>query len=434
MESPPLPTFLIERLVPGGEGMTRLADGRVAFAPGVVPGDIVRPRRTTDRRGFVRFDEVEVVQPSLDRRGPPCPLASVCGGCDWMMMNSKAQLDARVQLLFQALERTGRFDRDDLPAVTVVESRHQLGYRSRVRLHVEAGRVGYFSRKSRTLVEFSSCLVASKQLAQVISFFKAQCLAHPKDARQLDQVELRALDPSDEASLHPSTCAAHLRLREGASGAVLALSTALETGLTVRTGDQRSQLQELPMVDDPELKRLALPGGFSQVNLEINQRMVRRILHLAKACGARTFLDVFCGSGNFSLPLLKMGLTGLGVEQSSEAVAAAREGARVSGLHGEFLAGPAAKLLRHNDVRGRHFDFAVVDPPRAGAKEIMDSLVQLRVPTIAMISCDPVTLARDLRLLFLRGYQVQSLELYDMFPQTHHFETVAVVGSPSAPA
>jgi 23S rRNA (uracil1939-C5)-methyltransferase len=159
----------------------------------------------------------------------------------------------------------------------------------------------------------------------------------------------------------------------------------------------------------------------------VNEGLVARVVEIAKKEGARTFLDLYCGSGNFSFPLAAEGLSGVGVEENAEAIDAARHGAREAGVAVEFLAEPCERYIKRASRAGHHFDMVVLDPPRAGAKQILPALLSMKSPTILMVSCDPVTFARDLRLLVDGGYHLAQVEGWDMFPQTHHVESFAVL-------
>lgn len=418
----------VERLVPGGRGMGRLPDGRIAFLTGVVPGDVVRLVRWKDKSSFVEVNEHQLAQPAKERVLPSCSIAHRCGGCDWMMISADTQREAKIDLLRQALLRTGSFQPEQLPHIAFTKSPRALGYRGRVRLHVRQGKVGYFSRRSNELVTFEECLVASPQLARAILLLKLCLEEFPREAKLLDALELRALLESDGSSIEPGSCTLHLVLNEGvASRALAPLLARLRQHWTVAVGQEAGALVALPPTCGGQVVTLAAPGAFTQVNWAVNAQLVSAVVDLAQAYEAKTFLDVYCGGGNFSLPLLALGLRGVGVEQSAAAIFAARAGAERAGLRGVFHAGQARQVLQSRALTEKTFDLAVIDPPRAGAKDVLGVLARMGIPHLLMISCDPVTLARDLRALVSEGYSVESLRIFDMFPQTHHFESLCVL-------
>jgi 23S rRNA (uracil1939-C5)-methyltransferase len=176
-----------------------------------------------------------------------------------------------------------------------------------------------------------------------------------------------------------------------------------------------------------------LPGGvelrapahaFTQVNWPVNRALVQAVLDAAAQRSVRTFLDLYCGAGNFSLPLLARGLKGVGIESSKEAIAAAKRAASAHQLSfARFIAGDVQRALAKLP-RAERFDLVVLDPPRSGAREILPEILRLAPPHIAYCACDPVTQARDLRALCDAGYSLVEVTGFDMFPQTHHFESL----------
>jgi 23S rRNA (uracil1939-C5)-methyltransferase len=177
----------------------------------------------------------------------------------------------------------------------------------------------------------------------------------------------------------------------------------------------------------PENVELFAPSGcFTQVNWAVNTKLVETVVGEALRRGARRFCDAFSGAGNFSLPLAARGLQGLGIDESQAAIAAAREAARASGLSTvEFIAEDVTSALRRLLKEGSRFDLLIIDPPRAGARAIIESIAELRPAQLAVCSCDPVTLSRDLRVLVEGGFFLDQITAFDMFPHTHHLEALA---------
>lgn len=167
----------IDRLVPGGDGFLRLPDGRAAFAAGALPGDVIEPDAIEDHRSYVRATRWTLVEPGPERVEPPCPVADACGGCDLMHLSRPAQLIAKAGILREALARTGGFR--DLPdPLPMVTAGGDLGYRSRIRVHVdEAGRVGYFARSSHELVEIPGCPIAAPGIDAAMAALRERAAA-----------------------------------------------------------------------------------------------------------------------------------------------------------------------------------------------------------------------------------------------------------------
>ncbi len=416
--------------------MGRLPDGRAAFVSGSVAGDVIEVRRVVDKKSFVNVVEFRVITASSDRVQPACPVAKECGGCDWTALSPEAQARHKVSLVEQALTRTGGVDLAALrEPVRLFPSPQSLHYRSRVRLHVKDGQLGFYSAQSHRLVTFELCEVASDSLNQAIELLRPIVAENQAIFSRVKSIELRVLNASTELS--PEHASVHVQVGSGkeapsskTKNALLAALIPLSDRLLVRVGRDDAPRQSflVPGPAGQATRVLVTLGGFTQVNQGINRALVTRILQ--EAAGAQSFLDIYCGSGNFSLPLLAQGLEGVGVELSSEAIDAAREGAQSAGLAGEFFSGSSERVLGDLVRRQRRFDLVLVDPPRSGAKLIVEQLRSLVGQKLLMISCDPVTLARDIRALTNAGFCLQTASAFDMFPQTHHVETLAILKPP----
>ena len=190
-------------------------------------------------------------------------------------------------------------------------------------------------------------------------------------------------------------------------------------------GEPGSESAEVERFDLPGAYVLAPPGAFTQVNWEVNRALVDAVVQGALRRRASSFADLYSGSGNFSLPLLRAGLSGKGVEVSAASIECAQRAAREQGLGGEFFAGDVGRVAARWATAGQRYDLVVLDPPRAGAKEALDSVVRLAGRAVVLIACDPVTFARDLRVLMDRGLVLEEVRAFDMFPQTHHVECLA---------
>jgi 23S rRNA (uracil1939-C5)-methyltransferase len=411
--------WTIEKLVPGGDGMLHLSDGRVAFVAGAFPGEVIRPLAVHARKGHVRATRWELVQQSPDRVVPSCRVARECGGCDFMALERRKQIEEKQILLRSALERTGGFT---LPPEFVKMTTHgpDLGYRSRVRFQVDAaGQIGFFARASHALVVVPSCPVCASEIDVALAVARRA----PKEAlAAFSEIEVRRSDAAPHLAVRLVP-----RVPGGAGPAVGAVLRALPKEWSVSVaGEEESDvlMQAFPLPGGTELR--ALPGVFTQVNWPVNVAIVEAVVQGARERRVERFLDAYAGAGNFSLPLLAAGMRGASVERDERAVASARAAATAAGLDaGGFVADDAARAL-HGFLRKRErFDLVLLDPPRSGAREALASVVRLAPPAIAMCSCDPVTLARDLATLSRAGYHLDSVRGFDMFPQTHHLEALA---------
>ena len=391
--------------------------------PGGLPGDLVTISDLDDKGRWGRARAWTLDEPSPDRVDPVCPIADRCGGCDWMAWDLGRQREGKAALVVDALRRTGGIEVEP-PAVLAADP---LGYRSRIRLAAADGVVGFRARGSHGLVPVTACAVASPGVAAALDLVHA---VGPPPSGVLE-VELRADAESAVARILLD------RVGKPERTWVYMLGQRIPTVVDQRKGRRTVRLhgrwippeparQTWPLVDGITLQASA--RTFAQVHAQGNALLVQTVL-AAVPEGAETFVDAYCGAGNFSLPLLARGLRGLGIDGSKDAIEDARTGAAAQGLGGVFIAGDVARELGKAaaDSRLTRPDVLVVDPPRAGAKKALDAIVAVEPRRLIYVACDPVSLARDVKTLVELGWRLTALTCVDLFPQTHHVETVAVL-------
>ncbi len=416
LREPSQKDWQIERLVPGGAGFVRLENGQGAFAPGALPGERIHVELAEDHRTYLHAARWQLLTPSPERVTPACPVQASCGGCDLMTLAYPAQIEAKRGILREALTRTGRFH--ELPAIEFVASPGELAYRSRIRLHVAPdGRIGFFAAGSQELVEIPGCSVADAALNAALETLRAIASRHRDSLVRFSELELRVAPSGPQLSLWLEPKSEPLVGVERFWGE---LSASFHVVVGTESADPARD-QRYPLPGNVELRAPA--HAFTQVNWAVNSALVARLVAGAERRAVRSFCDLYCGAGNFSLPLLARGLSGVGIEGSRAAIAAAKRAADELGLErGRFIAGDVrdafAKL-----PRAESFDLVVLDPPRSGAREILPEIIRRAPAHIAYVACDPVTLARDLRVLCDSGYALEQVSGFDMFPQTHHFES-----------
>lgn len=405
----------VEKLVPGGEGLARLPDGQVLFLRGVAPGDRVRVGKLEKQRGALYAVDYELLKPGPARVTPECPVARSCGGCDLMHLSRPAELAQKAAMLSEALERVGGIARAPGGLST---GEAIAGYRSRVRFHVgRHGKLGFFARGTHQLVEVPGCLVADPRINQALTTIRRLARRFPEALSGFSDVELRATE---------SGVLARFVARDGikpisAQPMLLALAKELKVAATER--EAAALVERRTLSGDVWLEIPA--DAFSQINVAVNQLLVDAIVSGAKARQLASFCDLFAGVGNFALPLTRLGLTGVMVERLPSAVAAAKRAIaeqRLTGLRAR--AADAAQALRDLVREGQRFELVVLDPPREGAPDVVSGIAELGPRAVAYVACDPVTLARDLKPLFASGFKIASVQAFDMFPRTHHFETL----------
>ena len=413
---PSQPDWQIDKLVPGGSGFLRLSNGQGAFAPGALPGERIQVHQAEDHGAYLQATRWTLLEPSPNRVSPACPAQSTCGGCDLMTLAYPAQLQAKLGILREALTRTGRFE--TLPELSFVASDSPVAYRSRIRLHIDRGRIGFFAPQSRELVEIPGCLVAHEALDAALRALREVVAPYAAELSLFSELELRVAPAGPPLSLRLIPVSRKL---EGGARLLSALESQFRVSIAERATDGAFD-QRFPLPGGVELRA---PGpAFTQVNWPVNQRLVQALLDGAAERSVLTFCDLYCGAGNFSLPLFARGLRGVGIEASKLAIAAAKRAASEQQLSSaRFVTGDVREALSKLP-RGEQFDLVVLDPPRTGARDILPELIRRAPSHIAYCACDPVTLARDLRQLCDAGYALEQVKGFDMFPQTHHFETL----------
>jgi 23S rRNA (uracil1939-C5)-methyltransferase len=391
----------------------------VVFLPLAAPGDRLRARVRRRARGYLRAEIVDLLSPGPDRIAPPCDVFGRCGGCQWQHVALAAQRRAKQEIVVEQLARLGGLR--DVPVRPTLAPPDGLGYRARVTLRAEGRRLGYQRARSHVLEEVAACPIATAAVGDHLATARdwaARLRTAPERITIAEApggvVLVGTLGgppaPPDVAATE-SLLAAQATVR----GAVL-----LHAAARVVVGDPTVRLEL-----EPGLALEAPADAFAQVNPAANRLLVATVLALADFRAGTTVLDLYCGAGNFALPLARRGLRVVGIERDAHAVLAARANAARLGLDARFVAGDVVtELARSRDP----VDGVVLDPPRAGAAEALPALVARRPDRIVYVSCDPATLARDLRWLAGHGYAVRVVQPIDVFPQTFHVETVTLLG------
>ncbi len=375
-------TVTVDALVAGGDALCRL-DGFPIFVPGLFSGDRAIVSVVEVKKGFARGEVVTLLARGPDRRVEPCPARERCGGCDWAEMRLDRQLAAKRQILSEALRRTGRLAPDVIPSVRLHAS--PLNYRLRSRLHRDpvTGDVGFFARRSHTVVPLpDACEVVGMATLSGMSTIREM-------AQTGDTIDVFESD-------------------DGLTVVERSEDLANDCEVSIRVGRWHYRLST---------------RSFSQVNRHLLSRPIELVGAVAAGAESKeTALDLYGGIGFFALPLTEVFDEVVSVESGDDS----RRFATLN-LQGR----PGARVLNQSveayleTVRTRP-DFVLVDPPRAGlSAQVRKELARIAPRTIAYLSCDPVTFARDVAELVGHGWRLHTLDLVDLFPNTHHVETLA---------
>ncbi|MGC4113560.1 MAG: class I SAM-dependent RNA methyltransferase [Myxococcales bacterium] len=415
----------IDELTSTGEGLARL-DGRVVFVAGGVPGDVVLAELFEEKERSARARIVRVESASPDRVEPACAHARDCGGCSWLHVSAEAQARAKEQILRGALERIGGVDLAGATLNPIIRSPKPLGYRRRATLHLAGGRLGYRAAASHALVEVEGCPQLDQRLEQAIPRLRAALESEGAPAKCTD-VALACDDRRVTASFAVAAAAKTTleRVRK------LMERARLDGAVLVVEGQRGQPLGEAllswPAPHAEGVKAYGRADLFAQANPAGNVLLVGEAMRMLGE-GRESLLELYSGAGNFSFAAARKVKAATCVESSPDAVELARRSAREAKVeHVRFIQGDSLKSAEALAREGQRFDALLLDPPRAGAKGIAKVAVQVGAKRIVYVSCDPATLARDVKDLQSSGYRLIEVTPVDMFPQTFHLETVALL-------
>ena len=430
---PPEPLFAsVESLSHEGRGIARI-NGKTVFIDGALPGEQVRFLYTRKRGQFDEGRTVEVLEPSSLRVAPRCRHYGLCGGCSLMHLDGREQILHKQSVLLEQLRHLGGVEPERiLPPL----SASTWGYRRKARLGVKyvAGKekvlVGFREKFSSFIADIDSCEVLHPYVGEVIGQLK-ELVRELSVYRQVPQLEvavsdsiavvvirhLARLTDNDKRILADFAAQRPVRfyLQPGGLHSVHSLSGEDGENLYYR-------------LDNHDITMEFSPTDFTQVNFELNALLVDRVIELLEPGAADTVLDLFCGLGNFTLPLARYAKQATGLEGSEQLVFRAQKNARKNGLAN---AGFGVCNLAQSDagsvIPGYAYNKVLLDPPRSGAREIIEQLDLERVEKLVYVSCNPATLARDAGILAgPGGLNLKAAGVMDMFPHTSHVESIAL--------
>lgn len=427
----------IESLTHEGRGLAHI-DGKAVFVDGALPGERVRFRYTRLQRRYDEGTVVEVLRAAPDRVAARCPHFGLCGGCSLQHLEAGAQIRMKQETLADVFARIGKVTPETWLAPLAAG---HWGYRRKARLGVryvpKKGKtlIGFRERGTSFLADLSRCEVLHPAVGE--RFGEIAAVIDSLSIRdQVPQIEvavgegeapggdpavlvIRVMEPPSEVDLGALQTLSddlgfHVYLQPGGADTIRPLP-----GQWVELG---YRLPGHGVTVDFE------PTDFTQVNLELNRLMVDRALELLDPQPTERVLDLFCGLGNFSLPLARRAQEVVGVEGDAGLVARSAENAQSNGIaNARFYSADLYGELTGQPWLEERFEKALLDPPRSGALEILDWLPRLGVERLVYVSCYPSTLARDAeRLVHTLGYRLVAAGVMDMFPHTAHVESMAL--------
>lgn len=411
-------TVTVNDLDPFGQGVAR-HQGKALFIPGLLPQEQAEVVLVEDKKQYARAQVKRRLNDSPQRVAPRCPHFGVCGGCQ----QQHASIELQQQSKRAALSRLMKRDVDDIIAA------EPWGYRRRARLSLnyqpktQQLQMGFRKANSSEIIDVVQCPVLVPQLEALLPAVR-ECLTSLQSQRQLGHVELVQADNG------PLMVLRHTAALTAADKEKLERFSQTH-GLSLYLAPQSEILEHIrgdePWYTSDGLRLVFSPRDFIQVNDGVNQKMVRTALAWLDIQPQDRVLDLFCGMGNFTLPLAKAAASVVGVEGVPALVAKGRENAALNELQNVTFFHENLEEDVTRQAWAKHgFDKILLDPARGGAPGVMAHIIKLAPRRMVYVSCNPATLARDSEALLQAGYRIQRLAMLDMFPHTGHLESIVL--------
>ncbi len=442
IQNSPLIETTIESLTLEGQGVAHV-DGKAVFIAGALPGETVAFRYTSHKPKHDIGKVETILTPSPDRVEPKCEHFGVCGACSWQHMSLEAQIQHKQKAMLNNLKHIGKAEPASVFAPLTADG---WAYRRKARLGAkwvhkkQKALVGFREKEGGFLAELNRCEILHPSIGEHLTDFQ-ELIASMEARESIPQIEVAVGDADNATAL----VFRHMEpLSESDTDKLLAFAKqfnyqlylqpkgpetvhCLYRPLSVVEGNDPALYYEHPQFNT---KVGFMPLDFIQVNQPLNRKMVARALELLAPEPTDTVLDLFCGLGNFTLPLARLAAQVIGVEGEQTMVERARAAAHANGIHNTdyHVCNLMGDNLQHEPwLKKNRYDKILLDPPRAGAKEIIAHFGKLNAGRIVYVSCDPATLARDTyELVHEHGYRLVGAGVMDMFPHTSHVESIAV--------
>ncbi len=420
----------IESLSHEGRGISHI-DNKVIFTRGALPGERVVASRTLSRAKYEEAEIVEVIKSSPDRIEPKCSVYGICGGCSFQHLSSPNQINAKHDWLQSAFLGQAKVQPKEWLEPVQVES---WGYRRKARLGVryvakkEKVLVGFRERKSSFVTVMSRCEVLHPSLGDNLEAL-SECIAQLSIKEHVPQIEVAIAEQGTILILRhlkPLNASDEQILDEYAKK--LSITWYLQSGGLETIKPLKHSIQLTYALPNHSIEMYFLPNDFTQVNFELNKKMIDLALDLLQLNENDNVIDLFCGLGNFTLPISRYVNSVVGIEGDRGLVERAKANAEANEISNAsfYKADLFQDVSGFEWFRGKNYNKALIDPARTGAIEIVELIPKLKVERLVYVSCNPATLARDTAKLVELGFTLESAGVMDMFPQTAHVESIAL--------
>lgn len=428
-----MPELHIDKLAYGGSGFGRI-DGKACFVPYTAPGDIIEVSIEKSKSSYCEGVVAKIISPSSQRTPPHCPVFGICGGCNWQHIRYAEQCRQKETIFTDTLWRAARIGADKIRPVLPTAS--PFAYRQRIQLKSEYSVAGYslgfYRPASHDVIDINdNCAIAAKPLNEAIRAVR-NIIESFNQPTYIHQVDLAAAADASVSALfhysgnHPEDLAEHLANYELAGSKLRSINMQSSSNKKFRNISGLEKLSySVPSSLARDIELYFAPDSFSQINFAQNKIMVQLLLDYCHQISPEAILDLYCGNGNFSLPLARMVKTVRGYESVKKSVSLAEFNANVNGIaNSSYLCRDSLTAVQDLAQTPGRFDLVIMDPPRTGADQLCRELYRIGAGYLVYISCDPPTLGRDLAILQSSGFEITSVQPVDMFPQTYHLESM----------
>jgi len=397
----------IEKLVYGGDGFTHL-ESRACFVPDAVPGDEIVAQITANKKQFINASILEILKPSDNRVSPPpCPDYSSCGGCQWQHIKYDYQLYWKKEILKESLNRIGKFS--DFKINDIIPAPSQYNYRTRTIMQVNGKRTlpGYFMRNSHKIIPVKSCMLLEEPINTALSEL-TETISNITSVQKVKDVEFLYLKEKNNVIISFNTLSKNSRHKP-----------------IIYDPGKHELIDKTDLIETVNgLKFIRNPRRFYQINYEQNINLIKIVELFFTELKDPVILDLYCGCGNFSLFLARNGAQVSGVDFDRKVIQEAVQNMKTNNINNCGF--KAYDLSKHSaDIYKSRYNGVLLNPPRTGAtKNVLEHIISIDPEIIVYVSCNPATLARDLKILCDKTYKLIEVQPVDQFPQTYHIETV----------
>ena len=396
----------IEKLVYGGDGFTHIGS-RACFVANAVPGDEIIAEIKNIKKQYVNASIKKIITKSTKRITPPCPYHMNCGGCQWQHIDYNYQLHWKQEILNESLERIG--DLTNITTNKIIPSPKKFGYRIRTIMQLDGKNKfpGYFMRNSHKVIPVKSCILLEEPINAAIHDL-TNTINKITASQKIKDVEFLYLKKEQKVIISFNSISYKKRVKP-----------------LIYDCNKKKISNKVDLVEEINgLNFIRSQRRFYQINYQQNINMIKFIIQSFAELNNPDILDLYCGSGNFSLFLAENGAKISGIDFDSKIIQEAVQNIKANNIDNCSFKAYDLSKQNANIYKSRH-NGVLLNPPRTGAtKNVLEHILSINPEVIVYVSCNPATLARDLKILLDKNYRISEIQPFDMFPQTYHIETI----------